>query len=67
MVIQLCKGFLLRRHHQIEGITYVHVSERAYNRNRKCVCVCVGGGGGVLLDVFFCLRVDECITGVTVL
>ena len=32
-----------------------------------CVCVCVCGGGGVLLDVFFCLRVDECITGVTIL
>ena len=32
-----------------------------------CVCVCGGGGGGVLLDVFFFLRVDECITGVTVL
>ena len=31
-----------------------------------CGCVC-GGGGGVLLDVFFCLRVDECITGVTIL
>ena len=47
-----------------------------------CVCVCVchknflsrfvirqlcGGGGGLLLDVFFCVRVDECITGGTVL
>ena len=28
--------------------------------------VCVGGGG-LLLDVFFCLWVDECITGGTVL
>ena len=26
-----------------------------------------GGGGGVLLDVFFCLRIDECITWGTVL
>ena len=34
-----------------------------------CVWVGVGGGGrvGLLLDVFFCLRVDECITGGTVL
>ena len=31
------------------------------------VCVCGGGGGGLLLDVFFCLWVDECITGGTVL
>ena len=30
--------------------------------------VCVwGGGGGLLLDVVFCLWVDECITGGTVL
>ena len=27
----------------------------------------VCGGGGVLLDVFFCLRIDECITWGTVL
>ena len=31
------------------------------------VCVCVGGGEELLLDVFFCLRVHECITGGTVL
>ena len=29
--------------------------------------MCVWGGGGVLLDVFFCLRIDECITWGTVL
>ena len=36
------------------------------------MCVCGGGGGGggeggLLLDAFFGLQVDECITGGTVL
>ena len=43
----------------------MHMYPRGFIIGVENVCVCVWGG--VLLDVFFCLRIDECITWGTVL
>ena len=45
----------------------MYMYPRGFITGVENVCVCGGGGRGVLLDVFFCLRIDECITWGTVL